>query len=128
MLHPVRGLTNESSRSSYVRLLFNCNIFPLTFGELGLGIIKMMIFHIQLLKYKILLQEKIRSDTFMEASKLPDKVPKPPHNPTIIPALLEDNSCMTNSNVSSVYARTILIIRNTHGHLKHKLKKVTQVV
>ena len=127
-LHPVRGLMKESSMSSYVRVLFNCNISPLTFGELGLGIIKLMMFHIQLLKYKTLLREKICSVTFMETSKLPDKAPKKSHNPTIKPALLEDNSNMTNSNVSSVYARTILIIRNTHGHLTHKLKTVTQVV
>lgn len=34
---------------------------------------------------------------------------------------------MTISNVSSVYARTILIIRNIHGHLTYKLRTVTQL-
>lgn len=116
-LHPVRGLTKESSMSSYVWVLSNRSIFPLTFGELRLGIMKLMMFHAQFLKYKTLLWEKIRSVAFMETTNLPDKVPKESHSPRTKPALGEDNSNMTNSSGSSVYAGTILTIRNRRGHL-----------
>jgi len=52
----------------------------------------------------------------METSKLPDKVQKKTiTNPTIKPALLDDISSMTNSNVSPVYARTTLTAGNTDG-------------
>lgn len=49
MLHPVYGLTEASTMPPYVRVLSNCSTLPLTFGELGPGIIKLMMFHIQLL-------------------------------------------------------------------------------
>lgn len=58
VLHPVWSLTKESRISSYGRGLSNCSISPQSFGELGLGVIKVMMFHTQLSEYNILLWEK----------------------------------------------------------------------
>lgn len=49
VLHPVRGLTKESRISSYGRGLSNCSNSPQSFGELGLAVIKLMMFHTQFL-------------------------------------------------------------------------------
>lgn len=72
MLHLLSGYAH--SRSSCARAVFNCVFFPLTFGELGLGLIKLMMFHTQLLKCKIFLREKIGFVTSTETSKPPDDV------------------------------------------------------
>lgn len=58
VLHPVWSLTKESRISSYGRGLSNCSISPQSFGELGLGVIKVTMFHTQPSEYNILLWEK----------------------------------------------------------------------